>query len=53
LWYNDDNNRVAFIETESSFPIAVSNKASKFIPPEDLQRLGSAVLSYIKSEEET
>ena len=34
-------------------PIAASNKAAKFVPAEELSKMGSCVLNYIKGEEDT
>jgi len=42
-----------FIETESQLPIAASNKAAKFLPADELSKMGSSVLNYIKGEEDT
>ena len=45
--------RVAFIETEGTFGITKSNKASVFIPKEEIAKMGESVLNFVKLEEET
>lgn len=51
-WYNMGY-RVAFIELEGSFAIAKSNKASNFIPGEELGKMGGTILEFVKANEET
>lgn len=45
--------RVAIIELEGSFAIAKSNKASNFIPGEELGKMGGTILEFVKANEET
>jgi len=44
---------VAFIELEGNFTTVKSNKASAFVPKEELQVIGTQILNHIKSKEET
>ncbi len=44
--------RVVFLECEGALPIAVSNRASKFIGVDELPKIGTSVLNYIRAEEQ-
>lgn len=44
---------MVFLEIEGNFPIAKSNKASNFIQAEELGKMGSKILDYVKENEET
>lgn len=44
---------MVFLEIEGNFPIAKSNKASNFIQAEELGKMGSIILNYVKENEET